>query len=158
MKTSTVSEIHGELSKSLKKDYFDVQRYEQLIKALRKRNKPFVGDALIEFLGDKKGSGFAAQDLTAKLLLELMSETTYSLDEITKIILPSWNKSVEELPWYLALKFGESEFRNALTKIRVGADEREIDLAETFEWWLGSSQYKSLRDAEPSHEVGQGFR
>lgn len=71
MKTSTVSEIHHELLKSLKENYFDIQRYEQLKKALQKHNQTFIGDGLIEFLGDKKGSGFAAQDLVGKLLLEL---------------------------------------------------------------------------------------
>ncbi|MCP4146133.1 MAG: hypothetical protein GY757_00145 [bacterium] len=137
MKTSTVSEIQHELLKSLKVNYFDVQRYKQIIKALQRCNQTMVGDALIEFLGDKKGSGFAAQDLAGKLLFELKPDTSRSLDEIIRNTLPNWDKSVEELPWYLALKFGESEFRKTLANIRAGADEGIMDLAKTFEWWLG---------------------
>jgi len=46
-----------------------------------------------------------------------------------------WNRSVEQLVYYLAETYGRSELLAALAKAPDGSNER----ADTMRWWLGAS-------------------
>jgi hypothetical protein len=148
MKTFTQIQIRDELLKSVVGNEWSVQRYQQLLNAFRKRESSLVADSLLDIIASMDGEdGYAIQDLAGKLLLELNPHPSHTLPDIVRSILPAWNKSVEEIPWYLALHYGEEALCACVALAVKGGDERLRDQARTFEWWLGAREYRTMRDA-----------
>ncbi|HEX4963398.1 MAG TPA: hypothetical protein VF173_21390 [Thermoanaerobaculia bacterium] len=77
------------------------------------------------------------QALAGSLLLRLRPPCPLPACEAIRRILPGWEVSVEELPWYLALTCGEDAVWAAITEIDAGPlSERERLVLHTFRFWV----------------------
>ncbi|XXX72338.1 hypothetical protein WMF30_32290 [Sorangium sp. So ce134] len=63
-------------------------------------------DVLLAPFADPPAEAFLAQQYAGALLLKLRPPCSGPLAELLRRVLPRWNPSVEQLPWYLAGCFG----------------------------------------------------
>ena len=74
----------------------------------------------------------------ARLLYEAAPNSTLSCELAIQAMLPTWDISIEEVPWYLRNHFGIHDVREAISNIRKRIlSNREIRVLETIEYWLG---------------------
>jgi hypothetical protein len=64
-------------------------------------------DALAESFTDPPGNAFLAQEYAGRLLMKINPPCPQDLYVVLRSLLPKWNRSVEELPWYLGRVFGD---------------------------------------------------
>ncbi len=152
MRTSTKTEIITELCLSVDKHSCSRQRWGQLSLALRKREDALVYDALVCFLEQQAGNNIEAQQFVGSLLLHLRPEPSGDLRPILNQVLVGWNRSVEEVPWYLALAFGEDAFLRALDEVHDETDDEEIRAkTRTCRWWLQARRPRTEIHAKAEH-------
>lgn len=84
---------------------------------------------------------FGPQEVAGRLLIGIKPRPRQSLETIVRDLLPTWDLSVEELPWYLAEKFGANELRATLDALEVedSRTEQELVAIRTFRFWLPKS-------------------
>ena len=74
----------------------------------------------------------------ARLLYEARLTCTVSCELAIEAMLPSWDISIEEVPWYLRDHFGVDHVRQALMNVRRRmSSNREQRVLDTIEYWLG---------------------
>ncbi|HLX70043.1 MAG TPA: hypothetical protein VKV04_10495 [Verrucomicrobiae bacterium] len=85
-----------------------------------------------------------AQDLrfpvcdSAILLRELSPDCPVSCEEAVRAMLPSWDISIEEVPFYLAARFGTDRVRRAVRAIESGTlSDVQKRMLDTVLYWLG---------------------
>lgn len=149
---STRDEIIAELRLSVGKHRCSVQRWEQLDLILRRRDDDLVADALLSFLEQQGERDYEAQEFVGSLLLHLRPRVDRQLGQFLGRLLHGWNRSVEEIPWYLALAFGEGTLLHELDRIDAEAKDEQI-LAKTraCRWWLKADPSRAIpqEKAEP---------
>lgn len=80
---------------------------------------------------------YPQQALAGSLLLRLRPPCPLAADEAVRNILGSWEVSVEEFPWYLALACGEDAIWNAIVQLEAEPlDDRRRLALHTFRFWL----------------------
>ena len=70
--------------------------------------------------------------------MELRPSPHQPLDEIIRAVLPTWNVSVEQLPFFLADTFSADEVARATSRLKgdYPADSREQKALDTIRWWI----------------------
>jgi hypothetical protein len=117
---------------------FDGQRLEQWLSVLRRRTGDEVFAALIGVFGsvDRPQSRYLDQEYAGKLLLALKPPCSSDVAATIKQILPTWDYSIEQLPWYFEAVVGREVVLRALDTLRQCSSEEEQRAIETFRYWL----------------------
>ncbi|WP_437933294.1 hypothetical protein [Sorangium sp. So ce341] len=80
-------------------------------------------------------NAYLAQEYAGELLTRLRPPCSSPLTDLLRSVLPGWNRSIEQLPWYLADVFGSKAIVESLDEIdRCGTIDREQTIAVRF--WL----------------------
>src|SRR5579862_2869235 len=75
---------------------------------------------------------------SAILLRELSPDCPVSCEEAVRAMLPSWDISIEEVPFYLAARFGTDRVRRAVRAIESGTlSDVQKRMLDTVLYWLG---------------------
>jgi hypothetical protein len=84
---------------------------------------------------------FGDQEYAGRLLVDLRPSPRQSLDEIIRMVLPTWNVSVEQLPKFLADTFGTDELTRISSRLMSDypTDSREHRSLDTMRWWVRGS-------------------
>jgi hypothetical protein len=96
-------------------------------------------DALAEPFADPPDNAFLAQEYAGQLLMKTSPPCPHDLHAVLRRLLPKWNRSVEELPWYLARVFGHDAVVRSLEVIDR-AVEVDRELTDTVRFWLSSME------------------
>ena len=103
---------------------------------------------------------FGPQEVAGRLLMGIKPRPRQSLEAIVRDLLPTWDLSVEELPWYLAEKFGASELRSTLDALEVEGTrtDQELVAIRAFRFWLPKSPAAAQPIIPPdlAHKAAQG--
>jgi hypothetical protein len=139
VKTTSKDEIIEEVRESIGRHVCSAQRFRQLKSALSKSSSPMVGDALLECWQTltSPDEQFVEQEFVAGLLFVLNPATSLAIGQVLAG-LRNWNLSVEEFPWYVALRFGEDELLQKLNTLEdeSGGDPVLVRAAEAARYWL----------------------
>ena len=81
---------------------------------------------------------FHDQQLAGRLLLEFQPSCPILVGEAIKRSLGQWNRSVEELPWYLERCFGREAVVNATHEIETNDNltDENIEELKTYRFWI----------------------
>ncbi len=79
--------------------------------------------------------GFLGQQYAGKMLVSLKPPCGHPLDDILCKLLPNWNRSVEELPNYLAMVFETDALLSALDRLDLAQSVDPV-LTNTIRFWL----------------------
>src|SRR5262245_43533029 len=96
------------------------------------------------------------QEVAGNLLVALTPEPRQPLEEILAAVAPTWNLSVEQLPFYLRDVFGREAVVEASQRLagRFPPDSRQARALLTVSWWLSG---KGIREAaEPGAAPDRG--
>ena len=85
---------------------------------------------------DPPGNPYEHQDLAGSLLVELNPSCPISAVELLRTTLPNWNRSVEQLPFYVENQFGHEETIKAIESI-----ESDPQLSESLSTKLSTCRY-----------------
>jgi hypothetical protein len=118
------------------------------IKHLKSFRTQFGDDALFDALFDPFDSlsrsdyTFHDQQLVGKLLLEFQPQCPIPIGDAIERSLNQWNRSVEELPWYLERCFGRHAVLEAIQKIEENDEltNKEIEELKTYRYWIVGPQ------------------
>jgi hypothetical protein len=83
------------------------------------------------------GGTFVIQELSGQLLRDLNPPCLLDCETLLRQVIPQYDASVEELPWYLATQFGDVPFRAVLDRLKH--DERLIPFdsaIDAMQFWL----------------------
>jgi hypothetical protein len=96
-------------------------------------------DSLLGLFTETCGADtYTDQEVAGRLLVDVMPECHRSLDDVLKSVSSTWNVSVEQLPYYLAEKFGRETVIDAATTMakNLPSESRESRALDTITWWL----------------------
>lgn len=85
---------------------------------------------------DPPGNPYVHQEFAGSLLLDLSPSCPISAVEFLRTTLPNWNRSVEQLPFYVERKFGHRETIKAIESI-----ESDPLLSESLATKLSTCRY-----------------
>jgi hypothetical protein len=90
---------------------------------------------------------FGPQEVAGRLLMGIKPRPREPLESIVRNSLATWDLSVEELPWYLAEKFGAKEILSTLDALETEStrSDQELVAIRSFRFWLP----KCPTDAQP---------
>ncbi len=114
----------------------DPQQCNQLAKLFERQPHDEVFEGLFAVLTSDER--YVAQQLAGRLLIQVMPACPRTdLDTMLRSLLPVWDRSVEQVPWYLERAFGRGPLHDAIR--RVGSCE--LDATETaalgsFGFWV----------------------
>jgi hypothetical protein len=118
---------------------FDGQRFDQWLDALRRRPIEEVGRALIGVFENtaRTRTRYLDQQYAGSLLLALRPPCFSDVGVLIRRLLPTWDLSVEQLPWYFDAVLGRETLLQALATLAGQAlSEEEQKALETFHFWL----------------------
>ena len=96
-------------------------------------------NALAEPFTDPPVNALLAQEYAGHLLMKINPPCPQDLYVVLRSLLPKWNRSVEELAWYLGRVFGDDAVVRTLEAIdRAGEVDRE--LTDTVRFWLRNTE------------------
>lgn len=94
-------------------------------------------DILFPIAVKKQGKGFPVCD-AAILLRELSPECPISCEDAVRTLLPNWDVSIEEVPFYLAARFGSGFVRDTARHLQEQvANDLEKRTLDTIIYWVG---------------------
>ena len=131
-------DIKDEIRVSISRGYFaNSLRYRQLKKLLLLADEEIILDGILQVFEDNsiENRRFKEQTFTGNLLKELNPLANIDLENILKRVLPNYDPSIEELPFYLCDNFGKDEVIKKLNEI----DTKDSDILrsiKTFKYWL----------------------
>jgi hypothetical protein len=74
----------------------------------------------------------------ARLLYELNPPCRISPDEAVRALVPGWDVSIEEVPWYLARQFGKPALEAAVRRLEAEATDHDtLLLMGAVRYWAG---------------------
>lgn len=114
-------------------------RIRQLIKILAKVNDEIIIEGVIEVVENEKRTEkiYLDQKNAGRILKELNPKTDSNAELILKRILKNWNKSVEEIPFWLRDNYGIETLKNVFSILSdKNLTELELDKLKTMKWWL----------------------
>lgn len=136
----TSEDVKNEILKSVDKiDKIGDLRIRQLIKILTKVNDKIIIEGVIEVFENEKRKEkiYLDQKNAARILKELNPKTDTNIELILNRILKNWNKSVEEIPFWLRDNCGIETVKKAFSTLRnKNLTELELDKVNTMQWWL----------------------
>ena len=136
----TSEDLKIEIFKSVDKlDKIGDLRIRQLTKILSKVNDQIIIDGIIEVFEneDRSEKLYADQKNAGIILKKLNPKTKVSIESILDRTLKNWNKSVEELPFWLKDNYGMEALKKAFSKMEnSNLTELEADKINTMRWWL----------------------
>ncbi len=97
--------------------------------------------ALLAIFTDYDANGrrdLGAQKLAGKLLLQLQPKCAEDRAEVLRSVLPTWNLSASELPFYLAYTFGKDQVLATVERLQSEYLPRSVERSslDTIAWWL----------------------
>jgi len=117
----------------------DEQRLEQWLEVLRRRPGDEAFNALIGVFCNtaRPASRYLDQEYAGRLLLALKPPSPLDIQAVIKSVLPTWDLSVEQLPWYFEAVIGREPVLQALDGLRTQVcTEQEHRANETLRFWL----------------------
>ncbi len=112
----------------------EYQRLFQLIPLLERVNDDIV-EAVIQVI--EKRNHFLEQKHCGLILSKAAPKTQKTLDEILSRTLPTWNKSVRELPFWVQAQFGQNSVIEEFNRLeQESASEIVKDNLLTMKWRL----------------------
>lgn len=113
------------------------QSLQHLMLKLKKEDSEKVLDALLGVFFSSSHDYFRLQAAAGGLLWKLKPKYQRNLREDVKRFLPSWDVSVEELPWYFAEVMGIETVREEVKLLLTETlDETSRKKAKTYLYWL----------------------
>ena len=136
----TSEDVKNEILESVDKlDKIGDLRIRQLIKVLTKVNDQIIIKGVIEvFENEKRIEKIYEDQKNAGIILkELNPKTEINVELILNRILKNWNKSVEEIPFWLRDNYGIDNLKKAFSAMESeNLTELELDKINTMKWWL----------------------
>ncbi|WKL47946.1 hypothetical protein Q1W71_23735 [Flavobacterium pectinovorum] len=114
-------------------------RIRQLIKILAKVNDEIIIEGVIEVVENEKRTEkiYLDQKNAGRILKELNPKTDSNAELVLNRILKNWNKSVEEIPFWLRDNYGIETLKNVFSILSdKNLTELELDKLKTMKWWL----------------------
>lgn len=110
-------------------------RIRQLIKILDKVDHEIVVDGVIKvFETNRLNSLVQDQEFAGRILATINPKSTRDLKEIITLTLATWDKSIEQLPFWFRDNYGLENVRETFNSLRLTGEEKEK--LETMKFWL----------------------
>jgi hypothetical protein len=101
---------------------------------------PVIFDALFPIAVRGQGEASGAVAFSAVALHALNPPCRLPIDDAVASLLPSWDISIEEVPWYLAKQFGRDEVLACVERLRARqTDPTALTRLQTIEYWIGAA-------------------
>jgi hypothetical protein len=111
-------------------------RIRQLIHILPKVDPEIIVEGIIQVIEmEDRANPFWDQETAGKILETIKPKSQKDLKEILKRTLKQWNKSIEQLPFWLRDNYGLEIVTQTFDQMEL--DEIEADKLKTMKWWLG---------------------
>ena len=114
----------------------DPQQLAQLTRVFKREDPAEVFEGLFSVLTSDRR--FVTQEFAGRLLLEVSPKCPRTdLDNMLIALLPVWELSVEQVPWYFQREFGTPDLGDALRRVadrKLPPEERKA--LQTFAWWI----------------------
>lgn len=124
------------------------QQLKQLLSKLKRLDPEEVFEGLFAVLCVGNDNDFQRQQLAGALLFFLQPRVNLDIAERIYMTLSSWNRSVEEWPWYLVDVFGKDSVIKATELVASRTlSARQQERLTTIRWWTNRYQSKSQKDA-----------
>ncbi|HYE18252.1 MAG TPA: hypothetical protein VEA69_07395 [Tepidisphaeraceae bacterium] len=95
-------------------------------------------DALFPVAVREQGESSGPVAMSAYALHALNPPCGLPIDDAVASLLPSWDVSIEEVPWYLAKQFGRDAVLAAVGRLRARqGDDAAMARLRTIEYWVG---------------------
>ena len=148
-------EIKAELYASLERPN-GWQAIQHLVRQLHKCDSNVLRDAMLSIFEDEHANRFAAQEVAGGILWLLKPPYDGDISSDLRRLIPRWDVSVEELPWYLAEAEG-IEATQAAAKNRLCEDLPDAlkKRYETVVWWLSHRDPDAFRQELDSRWSGR---
>ena len=133
--------------------YLNHQALGHLRRRLRDMPDDALFDGLIAVFTEPSSDAYAAQEYAGRLLEVMNPKPQAPLDDLLPRVLPSWNRSIEQLPAYLARAFGRDAVLDALERV----DRASVvlpELTDTVRFWLRALPLSSAMSAQRSDPLG----
>ena len=120
-------------------DNRDPERSEAIFRRVRERMRRLDDEHRfgILFPVSVKAQWDAPSCSAAQLLRELSPACPLSCEDAVRALLPSWDVSLEELPFYLAARFGPIRVREAVDRVEVLVEsESDKQSLKSVRYWL----------------------
>ena len=142
----TPKDIKDEIQISVDKfDTIGDLKIRQLIKLLPKVPHDLIVEGIIQLIEDKK-SGFQEQVVACKILTEIRPKSTLDLSEIVSRIIGTWDKSCEEIIFWLVRNYGIDKVKTCFNNLdNTLSSEHEIDKLKTMKWWVETQEKNNSR-------------
>jgi hypothetical protein len=140
-------EIKAELYASMERPN-GWQAIQHLVRRFRNFDSDLLRDAMLSVFEDDSPNRLAVQEVAGGILWLL--KPSYDRDISTDLgrLVPKWDVSVEELPWYLA-EVGGIEATRTAAKNRL-LEDLPAELKKRYEtvvWWLSPQDPRAFRQA-----------
>jgi hypothetical protein len=123
------------LNSSDKADEVSDLRIRQLIKILDKVDQEIIVEGVIKvFETNRPDSLYQDQEFAGLVLITINPKSQKDLKEILKRTLSTWDKSVEQLPFWFRDNYGLEKVRDTFDNIEL--TDKEKDKIETMKFWL----------------------
>lgn len=137
---TTAEDLKEEFFKSVDMmDKVEDLRIRQLIQILPKVEGQVIIEGIIRIFENEErtDSVYTDQKYAGRILKSLNPKTKDTLDSIMNRVLKNWNKSVEELPFWLKDNYGVENLEKAFDEIeKRDLSSLESDKLQTMKWWL----------------------
>jgi len=114
-------------------------RIRQLVNILDKVNDEIIISGIIKIFKNTKrpNTEYVDQKYAGKILNRIKPKTEIDLILILKATIGNWNKSVEELPFWLKENYGIALLKNKLAEFEnQNLNGIEFEKLKTMKWWL----------------------
>jgi hypothetical protein len=110
-------------------------RIRQLIKILTKVDHEVIVDGVIKvFETNRPNSFYQDQEFAGRVLTTIKPKSERDLKEVLERTLPTWNKSIEQLPFWFRDNYGLEKVRDTFNSNTWPDHEKEQ--VETMRFWL----------------------
>jgi hypothetical protein len=101
---------------------------------------PVIFDALFPIAVREQGPGSGPVAMSAYALHALNPSCPLPVDDAVSSLLPSWDISIEEMPWYLAKQFGRDAVLASVERLRARESEKTaLTRLSTIEYWVAAA-------------------
>jgi hypothetical protein len=118
---------------------FHSQRGRQYFRLLKQVESEMLHGAAMTLFSVEDSSEdlqFMQQDYLGKAMLALGVRSTSDPADFLSSLLPVWDVSVEELPFWSVENWGKEKVMHAMDDIGADADENVVAKIAVFRWWL----------------------
>ncbi|MCD9575531.1 hypothetical protein [Flavobacterium soyae] len=138
---TTPEDLKNELFNSVDKiNLVGDLRIRQLIQILPKVNNKVIIEGIIQIFENEKriDSVYTDQKYAGIILKKINPKTEESAASILSRILKNWNRSVEELPFWLKDNYGIETIKQVFSELeKTNLTALESEKLKTMKWFLG---------------------